>query len=89
MPFLKEDLVGDHYNWNEGKERAFTGNPSRRSFNRYDGQQVLFLINFYGSIAEKFTVKEGREMEERILKQLPLELKSEISVFNWLRASWR
>ncbi len=85
MPFLKEDLTGLHYNWADKPEgEAYTGQPSRRLFDRFNGDQVLFLINFYGSLSEKFTLLEGRKMEELITNQLPLEAKSEISVFNWL-----
>lgn len=83
MPFQKEDLQGQHYTWNiENKETFFTGVPSRRMFDRYNGDQVLFLIN---SLTEVFSIKEGTEIEELILNKLPLEAKSEISVFNWLR----
>ncbi|MEO5563023.1 MAG: hypothetical protein ABIR18_06295 [Chitinophagaceae bacterium] len=84
MPFLKEDLTGSHYNWSNTPD-AYTGQPSRRLFDRFNGDQVLFLINFYGSLSEKFTLLEGRKMEELITNQLPLEAKSEITVFNWLR----
>lgn len=85
MPFLKEDLNSHQYNWDIPNQSVFTGNPSRRPFNRYNGDQVLFLINSYGSVAEKFSVLDGRRMEELINSELPLEAKSEISVFNWLR----
>jgi len=86
MLFRKEDLQGQHYNWNNGiKETFFTGVPSRRMFDRYNGDQVLFLINSCKSLTEIFTIKEATEIEELILNKLPLEAKSEISVFNWLR----
>lgn len=84
MPFLKEDLGGSHYNWSDAKD-PYTGQPSRRLFDRYNGDQVLFIINFYSSVSEKFTLVEGRKMEDLITNHLPLEAKSEISVFNWLR----
>ena len=87
MPFLKEDLAYTHYTWKPANgSLVFTGQPTRRLFDRFDGEQVLFIINFYGDIADKFSVKEGREMEEMINNRLPLEAKSEISVFNWLRS---
>lgn len=83
MHIRKEDLQGKHYSWdNENNKTLFTGVPSRRMFDRYNGDQVLFLIN---SLTEIFTIKEGSEIEELILNKLPLEAKSEISVFNWLR----
>jgi hypothetical protein len=86
MPFLKEDLVSEHYTWsNNAGSLVFTGQPSRRVFDRFNGEQVLFLINFYGSLAEKFTVQEGRRIEELIFNQLPSDAKSEMAVFNWLR----
>jgi hypothetical protein len=83
MPFLKEDLIGEHYNWNQSS--AFNGAPSRRLFDRFNGNQVLFIINFYGSLSGQFTIQEGRKMEDLILNHLPMEAKSEVSVFNWLR----
>ena len=83
MLFLKEDLVGNHYDWSIGP--AFTGPPSRRTFDRLNGNQVLFIINSYGSLPERFTVQEGRRIEDLILNQLPPDAKSEVSVFNWLR----
>jgi len=86
MAFLREDLSSTHYTWNEdGRPPMFTGHPSRRIFDRFNGEQVLFIINFYGSLAEKFTIKEGRELEDLIFNHLPTDAKSEMAVFNWLR----
>jgi hypothetical protein len=85
MWFLKEHLNG-RYHWaNENNTSAYTGNPSRRLFDRYNGDQVLFLINLYGSLSGKLTVADGQRMEELLTGHLPLEARSEISVFNWLR----
>jgi hypothetical protein len=89
MPFLKEDLAGQHYSWtNIINESAFTGHPSRRLFDRFNGHQVLFIINFYGSLTDRFTTGEGLKIEELISEQLPMEAKSEISVFNWLKGAF-
>ena len=85
MPFQKEDLANQQYHWDLTGDQLFTGSPSRRPFNRFNGNQVLFLINFYGASSEKFSTAEGLRMEELISSQLPLEAKSEISVYNWLR----
>jgi hypothetical protein len=87
MPFSKEDLVNPHYNWENEDADIFTGSPSRRSFNRFNGNQVLFLINFYGSLSDKFSLAQGRQMEDLILHHLPDHAKSEISVFNWLKTA--
>lgn len=87
MHFIRENLMGDHYSWNTNA--SFTGSPSRRLFNRSDGFQVLFIINFLGSLSESFTLQEGRMMEEMIQHKLPSDIRSEMSVFNWLRGIHR
>lgn len=86
MHFQKEHLEGTHYNWSTGSQKnKFMGQPSRRSFDRFDGDQVLFLINFYGSVADRFSIAEGKKIEYAIYHHLPLDAKSEVSVFNWIR----
>ena len=82
MWFLKEHLTGE-YQWNASAQ--YTGTPTRRKFDRTNGEQILFLINLYGSLAQKVTIRDGMKMEELLLNQLPLQSMSEMSVFNWLR----
>src|SRR5687767_15267249 len=85
MWFMREHLLGS-YDWPGTVESAkYTGGPSRRAFNRFNGEQVLFLINFYGSVSEQSSIHEGRKMETLFLHHLPTGNLSEISVFNWLR----
>jgi len=71
--------------WISDEKDLFNGQPTRRVFNRFNGDQVLFLINFYGSLSDKFTIQEGRKIEYEIHNHLPPEVKSEISVFKWIR----
>lgn len=85
MHFQKQDLVSNHYHWSAEKKDLFTGQPSRRLFDRYNGNQVLFLINFYGGMSDRFTLQEGKQIEQKILHDLPENAKSEIAVFNWIR----
>ena len=85
MHFKKTDLQGTHYNWIENTRSLFTGQPSRRSFDPFNGDQVLFLINAYGSFAERFTISEGKSIEAKIQHDLPPHAKSEISVLNWIK----
>ena len=85
MHFDKNDLVGTHYSWADEGKHVYMGEPSRRVFDKFNGDQVLFLINFYGSMASgKFTVTEGKAIEQKIIHDLPSDAKSEISVFNWI-----
>jgi hypothetical protein len=83
MHFQKQDLGESHYMWKD--DALYNGQPSRRLFDRFNGNQVLFLINFYGSLSERFSIKQGREIEHQILHHLPLDARSEISVYNWIR----
>ena len=87
MHFQKPDLVGTHYNWVSDEKSFVERQPNRRSFDRFNGHQVLFLINFYGATSDKFTVQEGKSIEQRILHELPDEAKSEISVYNWIKST--
>jgi hypothetical protein len=82
MQFLKENLSAYNYSWIN--ETIFTGNPSRRLFNRYNGNQLLFIINLYASTTEEFTVNSGLRIEDMLMNQLPVDAKSEITVLKWL-----
>lgn len=80
-------MEGTRYSWdahNNGKG-LFSGQPSRRPFDRFNGEQVLFIINFYASLCEQFSPHEGRSIERKLSDNLPLQTQSEISVFNWLK----
>ncbi len=86
MHFQKQDLSGTHYTWDRAQS-AFSGQPSRRSFDKNNGDQVLYLINFYASLAGRVSLREGRIIEQAITRDLPDAAKSEISAFNWIRRS--
>ena len=84
MLFLKEHLEG-FYQWNPESERSmFEGKPSRRVFNRWNGDQVLFIINLLLNDPGA-SISEGKKIEKIIIDRLPIETKSELSVFNWLQ----
>ncbi len=85
MHFGRKDLESSHYSWTEENQDIFTGPPSRRIFDRQNGNQVLYLINSYGSLLEEFTVQKGKSIEKKIQDDLPESVRSELSVFNWLR----
>ena len=83
MNFQKQDMEGDRYRWEDNS--LYSGQPSRRLFDRFNGDQVLFIINFFGSLSDRFDLQEGKRIEQEIFYHLPLEAKSEITVFNWIR----
>ena len=83
MHFLKEHLSNYNYSWIN--EANFTGEASRRLFNRYNGNQLLFVLNLYASVIDGFTIPMALTIEDRLMNQLPVDAKSEISVLNWLK----
>jgi hypothetical protein len=85
MPFQKQDLAGARYHWTENEKDVYSGSPSRRAFDRFNGNQVLFLINLCQSYLEKFSASDGRNIEHKLLYELPSDAKSEITVFHWLK----
>lgn len=87
MHYTKEDMALTHYQWEHNAAISgpvFNGAPSRRLFDTLNGQQVLFLINYYLYAVDRFSITEARQLENRIAQKLPLGIKSERSVFNWL-----
>jgi len=84
MLFVKEHLsAGNNYNWTD--EFIFDGTPSRRLFDRQNGNQLLFIINLYASQNDKFSEDQVQRIEEMLVNRLPEDVKSEISVLNWLK----
>ena len=84
MAFSKEYLTG-LYNWTTEQETSlFEGPPSRRAFNRFDGNQVIFIITLLLERLGDFSIEQGREIEMLIINKLPFESSSELTVFNWL-----
>jgi hypothetical protein len=89
MNFLKEHLHNGDYNRAVGLNHSLYNNaPDRRIFDRLNGYQVLFIINYFGQSVGNLTVTDGRRIENLISTQLPGEIKSELSVFNWLRDNY-
>jgi len=85
MVLLKEDLVGKYYWPDNFKDSILNGLPTRRLFDRWNGFQVLFIINCLATLSEKFSIAEGREVESLIINRLAEHTQSELTVFNWLK----
>jgi hypothetical protein len=86
MFFLKEHLLSRHYHWlNDAGTSRYMGEPGRRLFDPFNGNQVLYIINFFGKSLGKLTMTDGQKLEELIIRQLPHDIRSELAVFNWLR----
>jgi hypothetical protein len=84
MLFSKEHLTGV-YTWSSETETPlFDGRPSRRLFNRWNGDQVLFIINHLLDSNTDLTIEQGKKLEMLIINKLPFDQSSELTVYNWL-----
>lgn len=85
MKFSKDNLLYNNYSWPQvaSTEAIF---PSRKSFDRSNGWQVINLINFSnrGLENDKEILGRGHLIEDLLLCRLPLQHCSEVSVCNWL-----
>jgi len=85
MLFSKEHLTG-LYTWiADNKIEAYGGGPSRRLFDRWNGDQVLFIINQVLKSMDDDPIEQGKRMERLIINKLSFEPCSELTVFNWLQ----
>ena len=84
MHLSKEHLsTVNNYSWTD--EFVFDGTPSRRLFDRNNGNQILFIINLYASEVKGFSETDVSRIEAMLINQLPEQIKSEISVLKWLQ----
>lgn len=84
MSFSKEHLTG-LYNWESQQGISiFEGSPSRRTFDRYNGNQVFFIVIALLEKLGSSSIEQGKEIEQLIINRLPFTPCSELTVFNWL-----
>jgi hypothetical protein len=85
MLFSKEHLSGT-YNWSlQTDTPVYEGQATRRLFDRNNGDQVLFMINLLLENDQNISIEQGRKIEALIINKLPVDSRSELTVFNWLQ----
>ncbi len=85
MSFSKEHLNG-LYNWLPvTSPLIFTGQASRRLFNRWNGDQVVFIIDLILNSSGNFSIEQGQRIERLIINKLPFDPSSELTVYHWLQ----
>ena len=73
------------YNWApEQGASLYDGLPTRRIFNRYNGNQVFFIITLLLERLGNSSIEQGQEIEMLIINKLPFDTCSEHTAFNWL-----
>ena len=56
-------------------------------FDPHNGDDLLYMINFFCTSVGVFSIKEGQKVE-RLINRLPSDVKNEVDVFNWLRGQY-
>ena len=84
MLFLREDLVYQ-YNWTNGGENdpRLTGEPDGHLLNRNEGYEVLYMIQQM-MVAWHIKTKSGGKKLEQMIKDCPVEVRSQIEVKLWI-----
>jgi hypothetical protein len=89
MFFTKESLLGMAYNWLPESARLLSQRfPTGKSFDRFNGNAMLRMINLYNILIHRLTLPEAQSMEYALAKELPSRVYSEMLVFNWLKEKY-
>lgn len=87
--FRKEDLRYT-YCWSayEKEDPRVSGVPDATVFNRHEGQEILYLINYLTDHVAWGVESFGSKMEQLIHDQLPPEITSQQETIRWIREHW-
>jgi len=86
MTIAKEHLLISDYEWHDdNKSTSLSEGATRKRFDRFDGDCVLHIINLFDCSIDNLTIVQAQRIESLIQNELPLEIKSEISVLQWLK----
>ncbi len=90
MKFTKEYLSGNNYDWSLSNQvqRMAEMTPTRNRFDRFNGNCVLHMLNLFDKLVVTLSIQDGQQLEALLANELPLEAKSEVSVFNWLKGKY-
>lgn len=81
----RTDLKYD-YNWRPipKEDSRIAGVPNSTLFNRNEGFEVLWLINFFAQLHGLTSKECGFQLERLIKERLPFNLRNQTHVIEWL-----
>ena len=90
MSFTKSDLAYDVYSWTvlPGDDPKITGKPDSTLFSRYEGYEVLYMINKVLDHRGLTSATSGRKAESIIQERLPSTTRSQKKVFDFINENW-
>ena len=87
MKFNKSDLKFEYeYKWDkfEMEDHKISGEPDETPFNRTQGYEVLYLLNWFNFQ----TMQEMLKAENMIQTFMPVKVKSQEDVKKWIVHNW-
>lgn len=90
MSFNKSDLKYSDYSWTAlpGDDPKISGEPDSTLFSRYEGYEVLYMINKVLKHRGLSSTASGQKAESIIRTDLPSTTRSQINVFNFINDNW-
>lgn len=87
--YQKHDLLFNDYDWTTLADHVkFQGAPDRNMFVRHEGNDVLYMINYFCNVMDYKTKTHAGRIEMLIHDKMPIEIKSQKSVFQWLQKEY-
>ena len=88
MIFGRRDLRETDYYWNTNFLSSLL-KPSAVFFNRFSGADIVRMINLFNTLVTNLSLREGQRVERMLVREMPLQVNDEISVFNWLKEHYK
>ena len=87
--FTKRNLHYNDYKWTAyiQHDPRVNGKPDDTSFNKEEGNQVVYLINKLMSLWDYRFSNTGNKMEKLIHDKLPEELNNQEDIQQWLKTN--
>ncbi|OHU87016.1 MULTISPECIES: hypothetical protein [Pseudoalteromonas] len=90
MGFKKSDLEYSDYSWTAlpNDDPKITGKPDSTRFSRYEGYEMLYMIDKVLEHRDLTSVRSGQKVESIIRTELPSTTQSQEKVFNFVNDNW-
>lgn len=88
MKLSKSDLIFKNYDWPEypDNDPRVHGQLGPTPFNRYEGPEVVHLIEEICALLQLMLKESAREIEIQIQNELPSDIRTQENVLEWVLA---
>ena len=89
--YSKSDLIYEDYAWTEysKEDPKISGKLDVTPFYKREGNEVLYFVNTMAQLHSLTLKSDGKKMEMMIHNHLPMEMKSQENVKNWVMKNWK